>query len=103
MGFGWATGYIEALRVGKEITITAPRGKSMEPMISRGDQVTLVPIARELKVDDIVLVQIRGRALLHMTKAVKGKTYLIGNNKGDTNGWVGSNSVYGVVTSIKRR
>jgi len=53
-------------------------------------------------VGDIVLCRVRGREYLHLVKAVQDRRYLIGNNRGGTNGWVGRAAVYGIGTRIER-
>jgi hypothetical protein len=79
-----------------------PHGHSMEPRVKNGAKVTLVPITdpENIKVDDIVLVSVRGRSLLHLVKARRGSQYMIGNNKGGVNGWVGPKALYGLATEI---
>jgi hypothetical protein len=52
-------------------------------------------------VGDIVLVRVNGRVYLHLIKAVGGGRFLIGNNKGGVNGWVGPNAIYGVATAVE--
>ena len=39
---------------------------------------------------------------LHLIKAIDGKRFLIGNNRGGTNGWVGPSAVYGRATTVER-
>ncbi|MBA3726024.1 MAG: hypothetical protein H0W86_06130 [Armatimonadetes bacterium] len=56
-----------------------------------------------LRVDDIVLVRVKGGDFLHLIKAVDGERVLIGNNSCGLNGWVGKGSVYGKAISIERR
>ena len=49
---------------------------------------------------DIVLCKVNGRFYLHLIHAIKGDTYLIGNNHGHMNGWVDKNNIFGVVAEI---
>ena len=74
----------------------------MRGKVNDGDLVTLEPCAPEkLKVGDIVLVRVRGNVYLHLIKAVDRERYLIGNNRGGTNGWVGHNCIYGIATRVE--
>lgn len=73
----------------------------MRPRVNDGARVTLEPIGeRALCIDDIVLVRVGGRDYLHLIKAVQGERYLIGNNRGGINGWVGRSAVYGRAVAI---
>ena len=36
-----------------------------------------------------------GFQYLHLVKAVQGKRFQIGNNRGRINGWIGENAIYG--------
>jgi SOS-response transcriptional repressor LexA len=97
----WAKFAIEALQKGQAAQIK-PRGHSMKGKVNDGDLVIVEPCKQEdLKVGDIVLVRVRGRVYLHLIKAVDRGRFLIGNNRGGVNGWVGSNSVYGIATKIE--
>ena len=62
-----------------------------------------VPIENtsELAVGDIVLCSVRGNHYLHLIKAIQGKRFQIGNNRGGINGWVGANSIYGRCVRIE--
>jgi hypothetical protein len=64
--------------------------------------VTLEPCnSEDLVVGDIVLVRVHGNDYLHLIKAINQGRFLIGNNRGGTNGWVGANSIYGIATKIE--
>jgi SOS-response transcriptional repressor LexA len=79
-----------------------PRGHSMRGKVNDGDLVTLEPCKpEELRSGDIVLVRVRGNVYLHLIKAIQGDRFLIGNNRGGINGWVGKNGVYGVATKVE--
>lgn len=68
----------------------------MKPLIKSGQQVTIEPIgARAIVPGDVVLCRVRGQHYLHLVRAVQGDRYLIGNNRGRVNGWVGVGSIYG--------
>lgn len=97
----WAKYAVEALQRGETAKVR-PRGHSMKPKVNDRDLVTLEPVDPEtLQVGDIVLVKVRGRIYLHLIKAVGKGRFLIGNNRGGVNGWVGSNSIYGIATDIE--
>lgn len=94
----WASRYIEVLKIGVTVNFR-PRGNSMAGKVESGELVTVKPLDydEELKVGSIVLCRVRGRDYLHLIKAIKGKQYQIGNNRGGINGWVTSNSIYGIL------
>ncbi len=74
----------------------------MKGKVNDGALVTLEPCApSSLAVGDIVLVRVHGTIYLHLIKAVNGERFLIGNNRGGTNGWVGGNCIYGRATKIE--
>ena len=95
----WADNAIKELRAGREATVR-PRGHSMEPKVTDGTVVRLAPVAGDLEQGDVVLVRVRGRVYLHLVKAVQGARYLIGNNKGRINGWVGRGCIYGRAVEV---
>lgn len=97
----WAKYAKAALYKGKKIQIR-PRGHSMKGKVNDGDLVTLEPCDPvKLQVGDIVLVRVRGTDYLHLIKAVNNGRFLIGNNRGGTNGWVGHHCIYGLATKIE--
>jgi len=96
----WAKHAKEALANG-QIAIIKPRGHSMRGKIESGTVVEVSPCnPDDLNVGDIVLVHINGRDYLHLIKAIQGKRFQIGNNRGGINGWVGPKAIYGIVTKI---
>ncbi|HZS44674.1 MAG TPA: S24 family peptidase [Blastocatellia bacterium] len=96
----WAKYAKEALARG-ETTQIRPRGHSMKGKVNDGDLVTLEPCDTEtLQVGDIVLVRVHGTDYLHLIKAINKDRFLIGNNRGEVNGWVGHNCIYGKATKI---
>lgn len=98
----WAMYAKEALRRGETVSIR-PRGHSMSGKVNDGDLVTLAPCApNTLRVGDIVLVRVHGTDYLHLIKAVKQGRFLIGNNRGGTNGWVGKQAIYGIAIKVER-
>lgn len=101
----WAKFAIEKLQNG-ETTQIRPRGHSMKGKVNDRDLVTLEPCnPDDLEQDDIVLVRVKGNVYLHLIKAIKQikdkKRFLIGNNRGGTNGWVNENAIYGIATEIE--
>lgn len=99
----YATLAIERLRDGQTAWIK-PHGNSMRPRVNDGDLVTLAPAEpAALQAGDIVLVRCRGSVLLHLIKATDGSRFLIGNNHGKINGWVGPSAIYGIATGIEHR
>lgn len=97
----WATFAIEKLQKG-QVTTVRPRGHSMTGKVNDGNLVTLKPCkADELSPGDIVLVKVKGNVYLHLIKAINGGRFLIGNNRGGINGWVGANCIYGVATKVE--
>ena len=96
----WATLAIEALRRGDAVEIR-PRGHSMKGRVDDRDVVRVEPCdPATLVIGDIVLVRVRGTDYLHLVKAVDAARFLIGNNRGRLNGWVGANAIYGVATVV---
>ena len=98
---GWATGYIARLKDGETVAFR-PRGNSMQGKIESGQLCTVEPVdAATLEVGDIVLCKIKGQEYLHLVKAIQGKRFQIGNNKGRINGWVTANAIYGRCVSVE--
>ena len=98
---GWATGHIDRLKRGETVQFR-PRGNSMAGKIESGQLCTVVPVKIEdLQVGDIVLCKVNGFQYLHLIKAVQGKRFQIGNNRGRINGWIGENGIYGKCVSVE--
>jgi hypothetical protein len=90
---------IAALQRGETVQIR-PHGQSMRPRVCGGARVTVAPCGTaQLRTGD--LVRVRGRVYLHLIKAIDGKRFLIGNNHGGINGWVGPQCIYGIATRIE--
>ena len=69
---------------------------------SPGQLCTVVPVGGEhLNVGDIVLCKVNGFQYLHLIKAIQGKRFQIGNNRGRINGWIGENGIYGKCVRIE--
>jgi hypothetical protein len=97
---GWATGHIAKLRAGETVKFR-PRGNSMRGKIESGQLVTVEPAPEGLEVGDVVLCKVRGAEYLHLIKAIQGERYLIGNNRGKVNGWVGRAAIYGKCVRVE--
>lgn len=73
----------------------------MRGKVNDGDLVTLEPTPREkLEVGDVVLARVNGKDYLHLIKAIDQGRFLIGNNRGGTNGW--TRAVFGKAIKICR-
>lgn len=99
---GWATPYIAKLKNG-ETVLFRPRGHSMKGKIESGQLCTVEPIDdfAELEKGDIVLCKVSGNEYLHLIKAIQGKRFQIGNNRGLINGWIRENSIFGKLVKIE--
>ena len=74
----------------------------MSGKIDSGQLCTVVPIApKQLAVGDIVLCKVNGFQYLHLIKAIQGKRFQIGNNRGRINGWIGVNGIFGKCVRIE--
>lgn len=100
----WATQYIEKLTEGATVQFR-PRGHSMKGKVDSGQLVTVEPVD-EVSVGDIVLCKVKGSQYLHIVKAIRGadanRKYLIGNNRGGTNGWIARRAIFGICTHVER-
>jgi hypothetical protein len=68
----------------------------MRGRIASGQLCTVEPVvSATLQVGDVVLCKVNGRHYLHLVKAIQGKRFQIGNNRGRINGWVGEMSIFG--------
>jgi phage repressor protein C with HTH and peptisase S24 domain len=98
---GWATGYIERLKSGESVSFR-PRGASMVPLIRSGQLCRVEPIdGTTVSKGDIVLCKVKGHEYLHLVKAVQGGRFLIGNNRGGINGWIGGQAIFGRLASVE--
>lgn len=90
---------VERLLSGETIISKEP-GNSMLPLIKSRQPVELTPATWEsVEIGDIVYVKVHGNLYTHLVKSKNlEKGVLIGNNKGNINGW--SKNVYGKVTKI---
>lgn len=83
----WVKFAIEKLKLSETVQIR-PRGHSMKGKVNDCD---------------IVLVRVKSSDYLHLIKAVNQGRFLIGNNRGGVNGWVGYNCIYGVATKVESK
>lgn len=95
---GWASAHIAALARGETVQFR-PRGHSMTGKVNDGQLVTVVPLGSPPVEGEVVLCKVNGREYLHLVKAVRGRQYLIGNNRGGTNGW--TTRVYGRMVKVE--
>lgn len=95
----WAKHYIDKLIKGETVSFR-PRGNSMEGKISSGQLVTVVPTIEDLSVGDVVLCKVKGKHYLHLIKSISDGRFLIGNNRGHLNGWIGKNCIYGKCIAV---
>jgi hypothetical protein len=98
----WATPYIAKLKNGETVQFR-PRGHSMKGKIESGQLCSVKPIKdySDLEKGDIVLCKVRGNQYIHLIKAIQGKRFQIGNNRGGINGWIGENSIFGKCVKIE--
>jgi hypothetical protein len=99
----WADRTIAELKEGRRASCR-PHGNSMKGRISSGQLVTLDPIVEEPHLGEAVMCKVKGNQYIHLVKAIKGhgdkRQYLIGNNKGGTNGWIGLQAIFGRVVDV---
>ncbi len=90
---------LDALLDGETIT-TKEGGNSMDPLIKSNQLHVLAPITwGEVIIGDIVYCKVKGRFYTHLVKGFDpAKGVLIGNNKGNINGW--TRNVYGKVIEV---
>ena len=97
---GWADLAVKGLQKG-EIVIIKPAGNSMKGKVESGSKVTVEPIELDkIVIGDIVLCKVTGKQYLHLVKAIDNKRFLIGNNRGGTNGW--TRTIYGKAINIEK-
>ena len=75
----------------------------MAGKIESGQLCTVVPVPdpSQLAVGDVVLCKVNGNQYIHLIKAIQGKRFQIGNNRGRINGWIAANSIYGKCVQIE--
>jgi hypothetical protein len=79
-------------------------GNSMRPIIAPQEAIHLKKVLhQQLRVGDAVFVRIKGNLQVHLITAIDKDRYMISNNHGHQNGWVGANCIYGLATQIEDR
>lgn len=78
-----------------------PHGSSMKGLVPSGALVRVEPCDPDrLEPGDIVLVRVKGNVYLHLVKAISAGRFLIGNNRGGTNGWTQASKIAGLCTEV---
>jgi hypothetical protein len=90
---------LERLLNGETFT-TKEKGNSMVPLIKSNQEHIIAPVMIEdVKTGDIVYCKVKGNWYTHLVKAIDPiKGCLIGNNKGNINGW--TKQIYGKVIEV---
>ena len=102
---------IARLLAGEEVQYRES-GNSMRGIIEHRQLITCVPIAdySAIKAGTAVFCKVHGQYYTHLVKGVRshvkedGTTlheFLIGNNRGGTNGWTPQHHVYGKVSRVE--
>jgi hypothetical protein len=74
----------------------------MRGRIEPGQLCTVVPVdPAKLAVGDIVLCAVGKQQYLHIVRAIEPGRFLIGNNRGHLNGWVGPADIHGKCTGVE--
>lgn len=74
----------------------------MTGKIESGQLCTVAPFdSTAPSVGDIVLCKVNGREYLHLVKAIQGRRFQIGNNRGRINGWVSAGAIFGKCVKIE--
>lgn len=98
---GWASQYIDKLKAGESVSFR-PRGNSMTGKIESGQLCTVEPVDPDaVEVGDIVLCRVKGCEYIHLVKAIQGKRFQIGNNRGRINGWITGESIFGKCIKVE--
>jgi hypothetical protein len=92
---------LRELAAGRSVQVGSSGG-SMRGRIEEGQLVTIAPVgAGAVAVDDIVYVRIRkDRFVCHLVKDIADGRFLIGNNLGALDGWVGPDAIHGKVVRV---
>jgi hypothetical protein len=58
--------------------------------------------SRKVRESHIVFIKwIKGNYMMHLVKDIRDEQFLIGNNLGKVNGWVGAGDILGKITLIE--
>lgn len=101
---------IARLRAGEEVQYRES-GNSMRGIIGHRQLITCSPISEysTLATGDAVFCKVHGNHYTHLIKGVRSHTkddgsvtfdFLIGNNRGGTNGWTPQHNVFGKVIRV---
>ena len=86
------------------VCVLTKRGRLVvaEPLFEPGDRISLPGKAQgDARVGDIVLCKVRGQEYLHLIRAVQGRRFQIGNNRGHVNGWIGPAAIFGKCVRVQ--
>lgn len=84
-------------------------GNSMTPRISSREEIEYTPVHSpdDVKEGDVVWCKVKGNHYTHLVKAKRQDgdawRFLIGNNKGGLNGWIGFENVFARAVSVEGR
>ena len=101
---------IARLRAGETVQYRES-GNSMRGRIEHRQLITCEPIADHstIEASDAVFCKVHGQYYTHLVKAIRTQVrdddsitfeFLIGNNRGGTNGWTSQDRVFGRVTRV---
>jgi hypothetical protein len=97
----WAKVYIERLRAGERVAFR-PTGASMSGRIESGQLCTVIPVdPARLVTGEVVLCTVGIHDYLHIVHAIEHGRFLIGNNHGFMNGWVGPADIHGKCVGVE--
>ena len=100
----WAQPAIDLLTKGHRATIQV-FGNSMRPRILSGSTVTIAPLGA-YAVGDVVLVNVGDHVTLHGIRDAGAEAHsgvplvLIGDERGNVDGWFPVSAIYGVVVDV---
>ena len=90
---------IQRLNSGQTVQFR-PKGGSMKGRIESGQLITVEPVDKsKLEIGDAVVCKVRGTYYVHLVKGMVNGEFLIGNNRGGTNGW--TSQIYGKVIKVE--
>jgi hypothetical protein len=101
---------IEKLKAGETVKYRES-GNSMSGLIEHRQLLTCIPIVdyATIAVGSVVFCKVHGNYYTHLVKGIKSHSkdgvviyeFLIGNNKGGTNGWTPQDKVFGKVIRVE--
>jgi len=100
---GWVNDARRELLEGRPVAVR-PSGGSMRGRIESGQLVTIEPASIEsVGVGDVVFVEWKGNAILHLVLEKRADSVLIGNALGKVNGWAPALAILGRVAHVEAR